>query len=45
MPHRPMRRFSIASLCLLLVFTFAISSCGKKGPLYMPPAGNASSQK
>jgi len=45
MPHPYTRRFSFASLCLILVFAFASSGCGKKGPLYMPPAGTTSSQQ
>ena len=45
MPHRHTQRLSIAGLCLLLVFAFAMSACGKKGPLYMPPADKAPAQK
>lgn len=45
MPHQTTRRFSIAGLCLLLVFAFAISGCGKKGPLYIPSADKAPTQK
>lgn len=45
MPHQSTRRTTIASLCLLLVFVFAMSGCGKKGPLYLPPAGKTSNQK
>lgn len=45
MPHRPTRRFTLATLCLLLVIVFAASACGKKGPLYLPPADQAPTQK
>ncbi len=45
MPHRPTRHLTITSLCLILAFAFAVSGCGKKGPLYLPPAGSASSPK
>lgn len=45
MLHHQTRRLSIAGLCLLFVFAFAISGCGKKGPLYMPPADQAPTQK
>ena len=45
MLHQQTGRLSIAGLCLLFVFMFAISGCGKKGPLFMPPADKAPTQK
>jgi len=45
MLHQQTRRLSLAGLCLLLVVMLTISGCGKKGPLYMPPADKTPTQK